>query len=44
MKRGPVCYIYYTIKNKRKAKADNTNLSHNIIEDDQIQQAMNIEP
>jgi hypothetical protein len=26
MKKGPVCYLYYTIKNKRKEKADNSGL------------------
>ena len=26
MKKGPVCYLYYTIKNKRKKKQDNTDL------------------
>ncbi|MHA2393239.1 MAG: hypothetical protein ACXAEX_14960 [Promethearchaeota archaeon] len=28
MKKGPVCYLYYTIKNKRKEKADNSDLHH----------------
>jgi hypothetical protein len=34
MKKGPVCYLYYTIKNKRKAKADISNLNPNTFEID----------
>jgi hypothetical protein len=29
MKKGPVCYLYYTIKNKRKEKQNNSDLYHN---------------
>ena len=27
MKKGPVCYIYYSIKNKRQSKRENSSLN-----------------
>jgi hypothetical protein len=33
MKKGPVCYIYYTIKNKRQLKLER---EKTVVENDQV--------
>ena len=38
MKKGPVCYIYCAIKNKRRAKANNSDLSYHSLESKSVDQ------